>query len=83
MILMKGHTRASIAVAAAALLSSGADAGETWKFGENASLTAGAGLRVVYRDFDGNSDTTLESASLHGGDSPRRSSAGPSMPTWP
>jgi hypothetical protein len=67
MIPMKGHTRAGIAVAAAALLSSGASAGETWKFGENGSLTVGAGLRVVYRDFDGNSDAMLESARLYTG----------------
>lgn len=61
----RGHYAAMCIVAAGAALPVGATAGETWKFGEEASLTIGAGLRFIYRDVDGENDADVESARLY------------------
>ncbi len=67
MIARKGRLAVTCVAAAATTLAANAHAGETWKFGEEASLTVGAGIRLVYRDVDGNDDADVESVRLYTG----------------
>ncbi len=40
-------------------------AGQKWDFGNDAWLSVGAGLRATFRDTDGDSNTTLDSARIY------------------
>lgn len=66
MIVRNGGLFIACVSAAALLLPIEANAGETWKYGE-ASLTVGAGIRLVYRNTDGEGDTDVESVRLYTG----------------
>ncbi|WP_072396060.1 porin [Hyphomicrobium sp. CS1GBMeth3] len=62
-----GRFTAACLIAAVSTGAVAANAGETWKFGEDASLTVGAGIRVIYRDVDGVDDADVESVRLYTG----------------
>jgi len=65
MIARKGRLAFTGIAAAATTLAANAHAGETWKFGDETSLTVGAGIRFIYRDVDGEDDADVESVRLY------------------
>lgn len=62
---MNRSTRLAAACVTSLLLSTSAHAGQTWQLGHGASFTLGAGLRMYFRDTDGNSESDIDSARIY------------------